>query len=769
MVISLPRTAGGRRSCVRPTAVLLWASGAGRSWHGFSRTAASGLLCLAILLMPGCSGDEPPPAPQPAAAPPAPPPAPVKLPITLAALNPVTLDPGGRATLDLALERNGNAGPVKIELADAPDGISITPLEIAADQSAGKLEVLAAEKLGDAELKAKMRVLAKAGEQQAEQPLEVLVKKISLPAFKSPPAVILQPGVSTTVELAVERNGFAGPIEVRVEGLPEKVTAKAPTVAADQNAGPIEIAAASSAPDGKHDLRVVATLYGRTVETPLPVEVQRKPFLVKSFMVVRIKPGETRPVEIPVERRSYKGPLRLVLADLPEGVTADPVDVPAGATKATVNLKAAPAAEERVRSGKVNSSGGKLAALDPIVIRVAKGEDNFLPHDISIDPELSPLFRPGSFGGRLSAESKKTLMDLYGGTPETEAAVLRGLKWLADHQRADGHWPLKDYSKGLEGCDCQLKEEEKVHDSNAAGTAFGVLPFLGAGVVHNRGPSDPPELVEYRKNVFAALQYLTRIQVISKDDKDGRLDGNTYAHAVATIALCEAYGLSQDERLKVPAQRAIKYLVNSQHQQGGWRYGQKQAGDMSAVAWVFLAIRGGQLAGLTISRDPLIRAERFINSCACGPEEAKFSQYSYLPGEAAKLSTSAAGLLTRQYLGWKRDNADLNAGAKYLMQNLPPESGGALGQIYCYYYATQVLHHLEGPDFDLWNHRMRDLLLRTQEKDGHKAGSWSPVGTDWGTAGGRLYSTSMAVMSLEVYYRHLPMYRPVIRVRGGGR
>ncbi|MGO8750239.1 MAG: hypothetical protein ACLQNE_30210 [Thermoguttaceae bacterium] len=68
---------------------------------------------------------------------------------------------------------------------------------------------------------------------------------------------------------------------------------------------------------------------------------------------------------------------------------------------------------------------------------------------------------------------------------------------------------------------------------------------------------------------------------------------------------------------------------------------------------------------------------------------------------------------------------------------------------------------MEGSDFDLWNYRMREHLIRTQEKSGHRTGSWNPAGTDWGAAGGRLYATSLALMTLEVYYRHLPMYRAV--------
>jgi hypothetical protein len=231
------------------------------------------------------------------------------------------------------------------------------------------------------------------------------------------------------------------------------------------------------------------------------------------------------------------------------------------------------------------------------------------------------------------------------------------------------------------------------------------------------------------------------------------------------MAVCEAYGLSADERLKVPAQLAIKYLAESQHPAGGgWRYSPKQAGDMSATGWIFLAIRGGQLAGLTFDRAPLLRAERFIDSCAAGPETAKLSRYAYQPDSPAKLSLTPAGLLTREYLGWKRDNPHLVAGCEYLMENMPPESGDQLGQIYYYYYATQVLHHMEESNFDLWNHRMRELLVRTQEQNGHAAGSWNPKGSDWGQKAGRLYSTSLALMTLEMYYRHLPLYRIISRI-----
>jgi hypothetical protein len=82
-----------------------------------------------------------------------------------------------------------------------------------------------------------------------------------------------------------------------------------------------------------------------------------------------------------------------------------------------------------------------------------------------------------------------------------------------------------------------------------------------------------------------------------------------------------------------------------------------------------------------------------------------------------------------------------------------------LGNIYFYYYATQVLHHMEGTDFDLWNHLVREHVVRTQEKEGSHEGSWNPKGVDWGEKGGRMYATALALLTLQAPYRHLPMFR----------
>lgn len=730
--------------------------------------AAAILLILAspfaLVFLTGCGSSEPPvvEAPQPEPEPEPEPPKPQ--PISLADFEAITLEPGAQAKVELKVERNENQGPIKVELGELPKGITVEAPEIPDGKSSGEMTVKAAESLGDELLAQSIKVTASIGEQTASQLIAIKVPKLNLPTVLPMSAVLLQPGQSTDVDVKLNRNGFQGAVPLRIEGAPAKVECKLASPSLEKDATKLQIKVAGDAPDADLKVRVATTLYGRKIGADLPLKVERKPFDVKSFKVVSLQPGEKRKIEIPIERGSYSGALEINAEDLPKGVTVTQVKVAPDKTTATLELVADAGLERRVKSARVVSKAGHLTSTGPIVIRIGDEEDSYLPAALTADPEIAPLLRRGSIGGRLTAESKKALLDFYGGTEESEAAVMRGLKWFAAHQQPDGSWPLNEYDTDIAGCDCREEFEEGVDKCDVAGTAFGVLSFLGAGVTHNRAPSSPAELATYKDAVEKGLVYLARKQTRSRDDKDGYLGGGMYAHALGTIAFCEAYGLSGDSRLKINAQLALKYLLNAQHSEGGWRYSPKQPGDMSVTGWVFLAIRSAQLTGIDVQKLPLTRAGRFVETCAVGPEEVKLSRYAYMPGQEEKLALSAAGLLTQQYLGWRKDEPDLVAGAEYIMQHLPPENDSKLGSIYYYYYATQVLHHMEGPNFDLWNHRMREHLIRTQEKKGHKAGSWNPNGTDQGKRGGRLYATAMAIFTLQVYYRHLPMYRTVKRI-----
>lgn len=335
-----------------------------------------------------------------------------------------------------------------------------------------------------------------------------------------------------------------------------------------------------------------------------------------------------------------------------------------------------------------------------------------------------------------------------GGNDASQQAVALALQWLSVHQSQGGNWSLDKYHRGVAGCRCKdLTFEADVQNNDTAATGLGLLPFLAAGHTHQKGT---------RKTVVMnALKYL-----ISKQDAKGDLGGGMYSHGIATIALCEAYGMTQDQRLRIAAQNAIRFIVDAQNKrEGSWRYTPKYPdGDISVVGWQIMALRSGQMAGLEVDAKTLDGAKKYLDTCGID----NMSKYGYQPGSGAAHTMTAAALLGREYLGWGPRNPGLIGGCDFLLQ-LPPPAKNAPNPrplpLYYYYYASQVMHHMGDKYWETWNPPMRDFLIRTQEKEGHKAGSWDPEPVDWGKVGGRVYSTALSVLTLEVYYRYLPLYR----------
>jgi hypothetical protein len=371
-----------------------------------------------------------------------------------------------------------------------------------------------------------------------------------------------------------------------------------------------------------------------------------------------------------------------------------------------------------------------------------------LSDKLVISPKLqAPNFfdlghvEPGTmFAGR-DPRVRAQLLKQEGGTDQTERAVAMGLKWLAAHQFADGRWSLDQFSAAGE---CRGRCGDHGIQSDTAATALGVLPFLGAGHTHRYG--------DYREVVKPAIEWLVADQ---RDDGGfGHEDqGNMYAHGQATIALCEAYALTRDPALRNPAQRAVDYIVTAQHSAGGWRYQPGQEGDLSVTGWELMALRSAQMAYLTVPEATLKRAWRFLDSVQTSSRVATFG---YWQGAGETPPMTAEGMLSRQYGGWKGDHPPLLAGADYLLKRHLPSPNDV--NIYYWYYATQAMHHIGGDRWQLWNKHLRTVLVELQEDAGHEAGSWTPEDRH-DVTGGRLYMTALAVCTLEVYYRHMPLYR----------
>ena len=332
-----------------------------------------------------------------------------------------------------------------------------------------------------------------------------------------------------------------------------------------------------------------------------------------------------------------------------------------------------------------------------------------------------------------------------GGTTLTEAAVARGLRWMANHQEIDGCWRL-DAFPGAAACGGRCDFGGQLR-SDTAGTALVLLPFLGAGQTHLAG--------RYKDSVSAGIRWLVQQQ---KEDGDlrGQSAGNSgmYAQGQATIVLCEAFAMTGDESIREAAQKGIDFIVAAQHPAGGWRYHPQQVGDTSVLGWQLMALQSGRAAQLNVSEETLELASHFLDSV--GSKDG--SRYAYLRGQGETHVMTAEALLCRMYLGWTFDDPGLRLGLEFLMdQHLPNDKQFDL---YYWYYATQVMHHAGGAVWDTWNRRLRDILVKTQETSGHVAGSWKPRSSH-DQSGGRLYVTSLAVCTLEVYYRHAPIFHQI--------
>jgi hypothetical protein len=435
------------------------------------------------------------------------------------------------------------------------------------------------------------------------------------------------------------------------------------------------------------------------------------------------------------------------------GLPDEPIGIPGASDGPTMSVSPPPGANRGLGSGA----------------EIGDGPTTGLSADGLVGGFHGLRVGPGGLSGR-SAATREQMVKEGGGNGASEAAVGLGLKFLALHQGDDGRWSLEGFHRnahekpGLGNNDkankrftCNCGGQGMSNDT--AGTAFGVLPFLAAGITPRSANKTDNVKEDYTKNVDAALRFLMAHQ----DPKTGDLGGGMYSHGLATIALCEAYGLSADQSLKVAAQKAIDFIIAAQDPgSGGWRYSPRSGGDTSVVGWQLMALKSGQMSGLKVPTPTLTGASRWLDSCESGTSASGDYGYGYV-GKGATPTMTAVGLLCRQYLGWSPRKPELIAGVKNISQHAPGNTA-QINSMYFNYYATQVMHHMGGNSWENWNPKMREALIRTQDqgrapKKPHQLGSWSPEGDAFGAQGGRIMQTSLSLLTLEVYYRHLPLYR----------
>lgn len=332
-------------------------------------------------------------------------------------------------------------------------------------------------------------------------------------------------------------------------------------------------------------------------------------------------------------------------------------------------------------------------------------------------------------------EGRARLAKSEGGTILSEKAVDLGLDWLIRHQQRDGSWSFQHGPDDPGTLECPM-----------GATGLALLALLGAGHTHQKGP--------YRSQVNLGLQYL--IEHMEENNIGGWLGGTgratMYVQGIATIALCEACSMTRDPKLRRPAQLAINFIVNAQDPEGGgWRYRIPQAGDTSVLGWQLMALQSAKIAELKFPPQVVTRAARFLKSV----ELDGGGTFGYTDRRTLRQGTTAVALLCRMYLGRSQEHKGMIRGTNNLSKWGPDPS-----EMYYSYYATQAMHHWGGERWEKWNAVMRDQLVASQSHAGDAEGSWITDHSHGAPMGGRLYTTCLSIMTLEVYYRYLPIYRP---------
>ncbi|MDR3108841.1 MAG: hypothetical protein LBU65_04020 [Planctomycetaceae bacterium] len=354
----------------------------------------------------------------------------------------------------------------------------------------------------------------------------------------------------------------------------------------------------------------------------------------------------------------------------------------------------------------------------------------------------------GGFSGRTN---KGTLLVKGGGNDASERAVALALAWFERVQFPDGSWNY-DHRLNPAFATKALDPARDVRLRNArmSATAMAILPYLGNGYTHR-------DTSKYKNVIRDGLNYIKKNAVrtdvgISFCEPLAK-SAEMYHQGIVTIAVCEAAAMTRDRELEALAQGGIKYICWAQNEQGGWRYLPHQAGDTSGFGWAFMALKSGQMAHLSIPQTTIQKAKNFLDAVVSVDGGTRYGYTDKKESTEGYEGTTAIGLLSQMYIGCKPDDAALQGGVEYLTKSGPDPL-----RLYYGYYATQVLHHLGGERWQKWNAVMRDALIESQVQTGIETGTWFTE-KDHLPNGGRLCCTSLATMILEVYYRHLPLYK----------
>jgi len=365
----------------------------------------------------------------------------------------------------------------------------------------------------------------------------------------------------------------------------------------------------------------------------------------------------------------------------------------------------------------------------------------------------------GAFGSRIGGHKN---LNALGGGGRTENSVSLALEWLRNHQSPDGRWD----SDGFDA-QCKLNKcsgpGESVYDPGLSGLAL--LCFLGAGETHQSG--------RYKETVKEGLKYLRNIQ-----DTEGCFGPKTsqhfqYNHMCASLAMTEAYGMTQSLVFKDTAQRGVNFIHQSQNPYLAWRYGVRDGdNDTSVTGWAVMGLKSAILAELEVDKGAFVGATAWVDKMTepefgkvgyqqrGGPPARTTAMQQKFPANNSE-SLTAVGVLTRIFC--HADNAAeirkdefVTKGCELMLRKLPEwDADKGTIDFYYWYYGSLAMFQAGGEYWKKWNAALQKAVIDHQrlEEGRDERGSWDPE-DPWAPEGGRVYSTALNCLSMEVYYRY---------------